>query len=230
MPKSSKVIFSIFSHINVCLKVVYTPSGRELRSDKNFFVSLSEKHDFFSKRYWGIYVEEVRKLRPSYKKILCLGLGGGCIQNELFKKYPGVEIVTIELDPLINDIYKFYFSGDQNDNHKILNIDANIFLKNYHRFGDYENYFDLIFVDIFSNMDLGEYDKVRNFYKYSKKLLKENGVYSMNVIVQKPNQYDESEKTVKLLAEEFKDIKLVYTSDFFGMANLLIYASDKIDL
>ncbi len=230
MPKSSKVIFSIFSHINGFLKVVDTPSGRELRSDKNFFVSLSEKHDFFSKRYWGIYVDEVRKLRPTYKRILCLGLGGGCIQNELFKKYPGIEIVTIELDPIVNDIHKFYFSGDQNDNHKILNMDAKTFLKYPHRFGSYDNYFDLIFVDIFSNMGLEEFEKIKNFYDYSKKLLKNNGVYSINVIVQDPKQYEESEKTIEILSSESKEIKLVYTSNFFGISNLLIFASDKLKL
>lgn len=229
MSKSSNVVFSIYSPINGFLKVVDTPSGRELISDKDFFVSISEKHKFFFTRYWGIYTNEVKKLRPNYKRILCLGLGGGSIQNELFKNYPGVEIVTIELDPLINDIHKFYFSGDQNDNHKILNMDAKVFLKYPHKFGDFENYFDLIFVDIFSSMNIEEFDKIKNFYNLSKKLLKKNGVYSLNVIVQKPEQYDESQKSIKLLSEEFEEIKLVYTPNFFGVSNLLIFASDKIN-
>jgi spermidine synthase len=230
MPKIPKIVFSIYSPINGILKVVDTISGRELRSGNDFYVSIPGNHRFFSKRYWGIYLEEVRKLRLSYKKVLCLGLGGGSIQNELFKLYPGVEIVTIELDPLINDIYKYYFSGDKFENHKILNLDAKVFLKHHHRFGNYENYFDLIFVDVFSSMNLDEFEKIKKFISDSKKLLKNNGIFSLNVIVQNSNQFEESKNTVEIVSKEFKDVNLTFTSGFAGVANLLIFGSDKIKL
>lgn len=224
-----KIIYSIYSKINGYLKVVDTSSGRELRSDKDILVSLDENHKFFYQRYWGIYLEEVLKLNIKYKTVLCFGLGGGVIQNVLFKKFPGIQITTIEIDPLMNDIHNYYFSGDKNDNHTILNMDAKVFLKNYHKFGDYEKYFDLIFVDIFSSMELGEFSKVKDFYKESKNLLKDTGVYSMNLIVKNHDQFEESQKCLKVLDREFENIKLVYTSDFTGIGNLEVFASGKID-
>jgi len=230
MSHKPKEIFSIFSEINGFIKVVDTVSGRELRSDKDIIVTLADNHKFFSDRYWGIYTEEVRKLRNNCKRILCLGLGGGSIQNQLFKMYPGVEIVSIEIDPLMNDIHNFYFSGDRNNRHRILNIDAKIFLKYPHRFGDFDNYFDLIFVDVFSSMSLDEYQKIKDFYSHSKKLLKTNGVFSMNLIVKLENQFDESSIVLNALKNEFLEIKTVHTSDFFGVANLEIFASDKLSL
>lgn len=230
MQQKPKVIFSIFSEINGFLKVVDTPSGRELRSDKNILVTLADNHKFFNNRYWGIYIEEVKKLRNNYKRILCLGLGGGSIQNRLFKMYPGVEIISIEIDPLMNDIHNFYFSGDKNEKHKILNVDAKVFLKYPSRFGDYEGYFDLIFVDVFSSMNVNEYQKIRDFYSSSKRLLKKNGIFSMNLIVKNPEQFNESCIILETIKNEFLDVKSVHTSDFFGLANLEIFASDKLTL
>jgi spermidine synthase len=230
MSPSPKLIFSINSNINGFLKVVDTSSGRELRSNKDIVISLSENHKYFRERYWGIYIEELRKLRNTYKRALCLGLGGGSIQNQLSKIYPGIEMLSIEIDPLMNDIYNYYFLGNKTVNHKILNMDALIFLKNHSRFGAYEGYFDLIFVDIVSSMGLNEFEKVKNFYKLSKKLLKKDGIFSMNLIIKDNAQYEESVKILDLLKEEFIDIKLVYTGDTLGKANLEVFASDKITL
>jgi spermidine synthase len=230
MSENLKVVYSINSDINGFLKVVDTPAGRELRSSNNIVVSISDKHKFFFKRYWGIYVEELRKLRPAYKRALCIGLGGGAVQNMLFKLYPGIEVLSLEIDPLMNDIHNFYFSGDQNSNHKILNIDANAFLKYHHRFGNFENYFDLIFLDVFSAMGLDEFTKVSNVYQKSKELLKPNGIFSMSMIVQKEDQFDESIKNLEILKHFYKDIKLAYTGDVLGIANLEVFSSDKIKL
>jgi len=230
MQQKSKVIFSIFSKINGFLKVVDTPSGRELRSDNNITVSISEKHKYFYERYWGIYVKELKKLRPSLKRVLCFGLGGGSIQNELSKMYPGIEILTIEIDPLMNDIHKYNFSGNLHTNHKILNLDANVFLKQHQRFGDFENYFDLVFLDVFSSMGLDEFSKVKNVFEESKKLLKPNGIFSMNMIVLEKSQFDESIKNLEILKQFYKDTKLVYTGSVLGIANLEVFSSDKINL
>jgi hypothetical protein len=85
MPQKPKVIFSVYSKINGFIKVVDTLSGRELRSDQDITITLSDNHKYFNNRYWGIYVEELKNLRFSFKKALCFGLGGGSIQNKLFK-------------------------------------------------------------------------------------------------------------------------------------------------
>lgn len=230
MSEKLKVVYSINSDINGILKVVDTSSGRELRSSKDIVVSISEKHKFFYKRYWGIYLEELRKLRPTYKRVLCIGLGGGAVQNMLFKLYPGIEVLTLEIDPLMNDIHNFYFSGDQNSNHKILNLDANVFLKYHQRFGNYQNYFDLIFVDVFSAMGIEEFSKVANLFEKTKELLKPNGIFSMSMIVKNEVQFNESLKNLEILKLFYPDIKLVYTGDVFGIANLEVFSSDKIAL
>ena len=40
--------------------------------------------------------------------------------------------------------------------HKIINIDAKLFVKNSHKFGDFGNYFDLVFMDTFSSFKVKE--------------------------------------------------------------------------
>jgi spermidine synthase len=230
MPQKPKVIFSVYSKINGFIKVVDTLSGRELKSDQDITITLADNHKYFNNRYWGIYVEELKNLRFSFKKALCFGLGGGSIQNKLFKTYPGIEILTIEIDPLMNDIHNYYFSGDKNDKHQILNLDAELFLKSHQRFGSFEETFDLIFVDVFSSMKVDEFDKVKNFYSTAKTLLRKNGIFSMNLIVKDEDQYLKSQENIKLLKEKFSDVRLVYTSDLTGIANLEVFASDKITL
>ena len=225
-----KTIFSINSEKNGFIKVVDSPSGRELLTTSGAMLSCSENHILLPDAYWGIFLKNIKKYRDNYKRALIFGLGGGVIQNLLFKAYPGIEIVTIEYDPVMNDIYKYFFSGDKYENHKILNVDAKSFVKNSHKFGDYEEYFDLVFVDTFSSFTTKEYDNFNNFYKDTKKFLKPNGMFAVNMIVWQDPTFNESLKFISSLSSFYKNTELIFVGSIAGNSNILTYSSDKINL
>jgi len=227
---NTKTIFSINSEKNGLLKVVDTPYGRELLASGNAMLSCSENHKFFNTSYWGIFTNNLKKYRENYKRVLVFGLGGGVIQNHLFKNYPGIEIVTIEYDPAMNDIYKYFFSGDKFENHKILNIDAKDFVKASDKFGDYENYFDLVFVDTFSSFKVKEYDNFQNFYKLTKQFLRPNGIFAVNMIVLTDPMFVKSLNYVSDLDKFYKNTELTFVGNILGNPNLLTFSSDRITL
>ncbi|NBO36067.1 hypothetical protein EBU91_00770 [bacterium] len=228
--KKDKVVFSIHSDYNGNLKVVDRGYGRELVSDKGVYLSISENHKFLDKGFFGILAKEISKKRNNLKKALIIGLAGGTIPNILFKKYPGIEIISVEIDPLMNDIYKYFFSGDKHDRHRIINVDANYLLKNPERFNIFEEQFDFILLDTFSSISPKEFDSYRNFFKCVKKLLKKNGIMGVNMISQNDELYEKAQENVRFISETFNDTDVNIICNIFGNANVVVLASDKLNL
>lgn len=227
---NSKTVFSINSEKNGLLKVIDTPFGRELIANDGAMLSCSEDHQIFNEAYWGIFLKKLKKYRSNVKRALVFGLGGGVVQNNLFKMYPGIEIVSIEYDPTMNDIYKYFFSGDKFENHKILNLDAKDFVKISDKFGDFENYFDLVFVDTFSSFTDKEYTNYNNFYSVLKKFLRPNGLFCVNMIILTESMFEQSLKYLKDVSGFYKNTDVSFVGNFIGNSNLVTFSSDKIDL
>lgn len=230
MYKESKVIFSTSSEYNGNLQVIDRSYGRELVSDKGVFLSLSVNHKYLPYGLFGVLSKELFKKRDSVKKALIVGLAGGTIPILLFQKYPGIEITSIEIDPVMNDIFKYFFSGDRYENHKIINVDANYLLKNPSKFGIYDEEFDFILLDTFSSISVSEFKNYENFFKNVKKLLRKDGVLGVNMIAETDELYERGQKNVDTLSEIFKDIELNLVCKMIGNANLVVLASDKLNL
>jgi spermidine synthase len=230
MSKEPKVIFSIHSNLNGLLKVVDSSGGRELVANGGAMLSCSENHTLLKKNYWGVFLDTLPKYRKNIKKALIFGLGGGVIQNKLFLMYPGIEITTIEYDPLMNDIYNYYFSGDRFEKHNIINMEAKTFVKNNHRLGDFEKQFDLVFVDTFSSFKEKEYDNFNSFYTGTKKFLRDNGLFCVNMIIWTNPMFEESKIYLDKIKTFYKDTEIIFVGTSFGNSNLLTFSSDKINL
>lgn len=230
MSNSSKVVYSIFSNINGYLKVVDTINGRELVVQENAILSCSENHKHLNKNYWGVFLNLLPRYRQNIKNALIFGLGGGVIQNKLFQMYPGIEITTIEYDPLMNDIYKYYFSGDRFPNHKIINTSAQNFVTSSNRLGEFESKFDLVFVDTFSSFSEKEFDGFDSFYSKTKKFLKPSGLFCINMVILTPKMFDRSKVYLDRIKSFHKDTDLVFVGSPYGNSNVLTFSSDKINL
>lgn len=74
------------------------------------------------------------------KNCLVLGLATGTLANIIAKKYKGVKITGVEIDPVMIKIGKKYFDLDKIPNLTIINKDAKEFNS---------GYFDVIFVDLY---------------------------------------------------------------------------------
>lgn len=95
-------------------------------------------------RIWG---SALKKLLPhdfTPKSILILGLGAGSSAKLVSRRYPGVAITGVEIDPVVLDIGKQYFKTDQIPNLEIINLDAVKYISDLRS----EN-FDLILVDCY---------------------------------------------------------------------------------
>ena len=225
-----KVIFSINSEKNGYLRVVDNSFGRELITEEGAILSVSENHSKLREYYWGLFPKKIKKYRDNIKRALVFGLGGGLVQNQLFRMYPGIEIVTIEYDSSMNDIYSYFFSGDKYPQHKIINIDAKLFVKNSHKFGDFGNYFDLVFMDTFSSFKVKEYENYNGLYSETKKFLKTNGIFAVNMIVSTEPMYAESLVHINQLEKFYQKTEIALIGSFAGNSNLLTFSSDKLNL
>lgn len=232
MQKTSndKVIFSIHSDYNGKLEVIDRSYGRELVSDKGVYLSISENHKYIDRGFFGVLSKEISKKRTNLKKALIVGLAGGTIPNILFKKYPGIEIISVEIDPLMNDIYSYFFSGDKHENHRIINVDANYLLKNPERFEIFEEEFDFILLDTFSSISVKEFNNFSNFFKNVKKLLSKKGVLGVNMIAQNDELYNKAQENIKIISDFFAEVEVNLVCKISGNANLVVLASDKLNL
>jgi spermidine synthase len=93
-----------------------------------------------------IWSKAFKKLIPPKfipKKVLILGLGAGSVTKVIARKWSKAEVLGIEIDPVVIKIAKEYFKVDKIKNLKVLNQDAQKFVK------ANQDRFDLVLVDCY---------------------------------------------------------------------------------
>lgn len=94
-----------------------------------------------------IWSKGLRKLLPSGfvpKKVLLLGFGAGSAAKLLVKKWPGVHLIAVEIDPVVIKIGQKYFGTLTIPNLRVVNVDAVKFMEKLKT-----EKFDLIMVDCY---------------------------------------------------------------------------------
>lgn len=89
-----------------------------------------------------VWEKALEKILPP-KKVLVLGLGCGSVAEIISSKFPDAKITGVEIDPVMVDIGKKYFSLGTNKNLKIVISDAEKFIRNS------KIKFDLVIYDTF---------------------------------------------------------------------------------
>lgn len=140
----------------------------------------------------------IRNWKLEIRSCLILGLATGTLASIIAKKYKGIKITGVEIDPVMIEIGKKFFDLDKIPNLKIIIKDASSYLLNA---GSY----DLILVDLYIG------DKPPKFI-YSHAFLKKIKKYSKRAIFNHLF-YDAAKKTkaeilIKRLGKYFKFIKL----------------------
>jgi len=130
----------------------------------------------------------------------------------------------------MNDIYKYYFSGDRFEKHQIINLSGETFVKTHHRLGDFEGKFDLVFVDTFSSFKEKEYDSFNTFYQQTKTFLKNNGLFSVNMIVWTDPMFEECQPYLEKVKNFYQETELYFVGTAFGNSNIVTFSSDKLNL
>ena len=143
-----------------------------------------------------IWKPVVTSIKQQVTSVLILGLATGTLANIIAKKYKGVKVTGVEIDPVMIEIGKKYFELDKIPNLKIVNIDANKY--------KFEKV-DLILVDLY----LGDTPpKFIYTEKFLKKLRKFGTTVVINHLFYDPQKKAKAEMLIKKMGKYFKNIKL----------------------
>jgi spermidine synthase len=116
------------------------------------------------------------------KSVLMMGLGGGSTQRSFQHYYTSVMVETVELDPVVIDVAKRYFTVTETPRLKIHNEDGRVFLRRS------TNSYDAIFMDAYTTTRYGSsippHLTTKEFFTLANNHLTTNGVLAYNVIGQ----------------------------------------------
>jgi spermidine synthase len=70
-----------------------------------------------------------RLMRPSLKRVLLIGLGGGTAAKQFAHHYDDTIVDAVEVDPMVVDVAKRFFALQPNDRMRVHVVDGRLFLK-----------------------------------------------------------------------------------------------------
>ena len=116
------------------------------------------------------------------KRVLMVGLGGGSTPRAFQHYYPNVMVDMVEIDPVVVEVAKKYFSVKELPTFKIHIEDGRVFLR------QTTNTYDLILMDAYSTTRYGSSLPrqlvTKEFFQLASQHMSTNGVFAYNVIGQ----------------------------------------------
>ena len=162
---------------------------------------------------WKKVIDRIKK--EKLNTCLVLGVGGGTAFNYLKQKYRNVFITGVELDPVIIDVQKKYFSIEKESNINLICEDAFKWVDKYLN----KSKFDLIIVDLYHNRLNPLMARNKEFMGKIKKLLSENGFVIFNAHFQ-PEKPEELDEFLKICEGIFSTQEIVFSYKYNRMVLL----------
>lgn len=91
-----------------------------------------------------------RFMRPSIRRVLVIGLGGGTVPKQFVHYYPDTTVDVVEIDPMVVDVAQKYFKVEPSDRLRIHLGDGRLFLKRS------TEKWDLIVIDAYTTNRYGD--------------------------------------------------------------------------
>lgn len=170
----------------------------------------------------GKVIEVLKEEEPNLRNILVLGMGGGTIPHLVAKNFPGVEITSVELDPVMVDIAKKYFDLDQIPNHRVIVADALRVVVEPEEFNLSYSTFQALIVDIFIGEKYPDLGSSGNFIAAVKRMVSAGGLVIFNRIYISSHQ-DEVNTFVEYVSNYLKNVKCLIVAGHTNSDNILIY-------
>lgn len=155
-------------------------------------------------------------------RVLLLGLGGGTIPRLLAERFPGIYIVSVELDPVVADIARKYFDVESIPNHRIIVDDALRVVTSPEEFGLSPEEFDVVITDIFVGEHYPELGNSGSFFAGVKRFLIPGGLAVFNRIYLKHHQ-DDVNNFIENVSDHFRDVKSLIVAGKTNSDNVIIY-------
>jgi len=150
---------------------------------------------------------------------LSIGIGPGTFAKRVLADYDRVSVDAVDINPVVIDVAKKYFSVTPSDRLKLIEDDGRMYLKNTNKV------YDLIVMDAYSFKDsykIPFHLVTKEFFELAKKHLSPNGVFTAQYVLRK----DEAEKN-SFFKSEYKTLKSVFKYVYvFDCLEQVVFASD----
>ena len=216
-----KTIYTTESKYNGKIEVMEIGKTRKIKVDKAT-QSLNWDSPSAENLVWGKIVKTLKEEEPLLSSVLILGLGGGTIQHLISHIYPGIRIVSIEIDQVMEDIAKNYFDIGSIPNHQIIIEDACRVIVEPETYGLNVASFGAVIVDIYCGEKYPELGKSGNFISALKKMTVPGGLIIFNRMYHEPHQDDVNIFT-ETVSEFLADVKQLIVAGYTNSDNILIY-------
>lgn len=131
-------------------------------------------------RFWGRMAEESARRVTNPESVLILGLGGGTVAHLLAKKFPGIIIDGVELDPAIVKVGERYFALNEIPNLRVIVADAYRLVQKPESHGLRAITYPIIIVDLYLGGKWSPELEEVEFLQALKRLLAKDGVATFN--------------------------------------------------
>jgi len=113
---------------------------------------------------------------PNIKKVLVVGLGSGSVPKRVISDFPGVQVDSIELDPVVVDVARRYFSLRDDPRHRIFVQDGRQYIRRT------DTTYDLIVMDAYHAEGVPFHLVTREFFQQVKTKLAPGGIVAANIV------------------------------------------------
>lgn len=157
---------------------------------------------------------------------LILGLGGGTVAHLLAKRFPGIAIDAVELDPVVREVGERYFGLNEISNLRVIIADAFDLVKKPENYDLRASTYPLIIIDLFlGGIWSSELEDIK-FHRALRNLLSEGGVVTFNRV----SGFDRKHfrDTLSKVFVKIEEIEIGYKSFPFGNIGNTLYLCRRI--
>jgi spermidine synthase len=209
-----KILFKGESEFNGEVKVTENNGVRRLIANGYTQSQIANDQTQTNLSYWEAMVPEQLDLTGD-SRVLILGLGAGTVAKIITKRFGNIQIDGVEIDPLIVDLGKKYFSLKQSN--------LNMFIANAAAFVKEARYkYDLICVDVFVGSRVPKEIETKEFLEGVKELLEKKGVLTINKIFSDEVERRNFEDFIRGF---FDKIEFLIVKGTLGQNNVVVHAS-----
>lgn len=151
-------------------------SYRYLRADSIWHTRMDRDDPHGRGLPYSDYIDLAFLYKPSIRKVLVIGLGGGTIPKRFVRDYPGVSVEAVEIDPDVVKIAAKYFDVKPGARLKVYNEDGRRFLRRS------KQKYDLIVLDAYYADTVPFFLTTKEFFKIVRAHLTPGGVFVNNTI------------------------------------------------
>lgn len=152
-------------------------------------------------------------LRKKIKKVLVLGTAGGTVIENIHAVFSNASITGVEIDSVMIDIGKKYFSLGSIKQLKLIESDAKVFV---HQEVKKKHTYDLVVVDMSFGRDIPSFITENTFIRETKQILSHRGCIVINYL--RELEYQSLSDLFKIrLQKEFLNVRehCIYRNRFF---------------